>query len=272
MPVSSPPISPLAKAHRPPRIEGLGHRVPPIAAGLVLIMAISLPSLITFAWLTDDTAPAIGDLSGLILGSLSIAAFALAIAIPLSLWGAIALTELTSERLQRSLLPALALAARLPAVLYGWLGLTLLTEFYPSTWPSVTSKPIMSVGIILALMLLPSMTFGFAERFKGVSQSLRLGAYALGAGPLSTAFRVVIPSVKGAILGRISRAAARASGEGIIILLFVTVASSPPTLSSALLSSAPGMPGSLWSIAMALLLLSLPFALGEALARRWGQV
>lgn len=163
----------------------------------------------------------------LLSGTFTIAIIAMLVAVPIGLASAIYLSEYASDRSRRILKPILEVLAGVPTVVYGLFALTFVT---PLMQTFVTDLPIfnaLSPGIVVGIMIIPQITSLSQEAMNAVPQSVRDGAYALGATRLEVALKIVIPGSFSGIVSSLVLGLSRAIGETMIVS---TAAGSTPNL------------------------------------------
>lgn len=155
----------------------------------------------------------------LLTGTLVTSAIALAVALPFGLLAAIYLSEIASPRLRRTLKPALELLAGVPTVVYGYFALVTLTPLLQRVVPGLAGFNALSPGIVMGVMIMPLIASLSEDAIHAVPVALREAAYGLGAGKLSTIFRVVVPTARSGIAASALLAASRAIGETMIVAI-----------------------------------------------------
>src|ERR671917_2200093 len=154
----------------------------------------------------------------LISGTLLTTAIAIAVALPLGLLAAIYLSEYASTRLRRWLKPALEILAGVPTIVYGYFALTFVTPFLQGTiFPSLTIFNALSAGLVMGVMIIPTIASVSEDAIYAVPGSLREGAYALGATKRETATKVVVPAALSGIVAATILGISRAVGETMIV-------------------------------------------------------
>jgi phosphate transport system permease protein len=191
----------------------------------------------------------------LIYGTLASSAIALLIAIPIGL----SISILTSENLlpkwaRASIAFTIELIAAIPSVIFGlWGFFTLipnvlrpLQSFLHAQFgwiPLFATEPsgfgLLTAGILLAIMILPTMAAVSREVLLVVPTSLKTGSLALGATRWETIIRVVLPTAFSGIIGAVMLALGRALGETMAVTMVIGNAA---TLSSSLLEPAYSIP------------------------------
>lgn len=81
-------------------------------------------------------------------------------------------------------------------------------------------------GIAVGLIIVPLISSVADDAMRSVPRALREGAYALGAGKMRVALRVVVPAAFSGIIAAFVLGASRAVGETMVVLL-VAGAGSP---------------------------------------------
>jgi phosphate transport system permease protein len=77
----------------------------------------------------------------------------------------------------------------------------------------------LSAGVVMGVMILPMISSLSEDAFAAVPRSLREGAYAVGATPMETATRVVLPAALSGVVAAVILAASRAIGETMIVAI-----------------------------------------------------
>jgi phosphate transport system permease protein len=155
----------------------------------------------------------------LVNGTILVASIAMLIALPLGLLAAIYLSEYASERVRRILKPVLELLAGIPTVVYGYFALLFITPLLRSFFPQTQIFNAASAGIVIGFMILPMVASISEDALSAVPQSLRHGAYALGATKLEVSTRVVVPAALSGIVAAFILGVSRAIGETMIVAI-----------------------------------------------------
>lgn len=151
--------------------------------------------------------------SGTILTTL----IAIAVALPVGLLAAIFLSEYASPRLRRWLKPALEILAGVPTIVYGYFALTFVTPLLQNVIPSLTIFNALSAGLVMGVMIIPTIASVSEDAIYAVPRSLREGAYALGATKRETATKIVVPAALSGIVAATILGISRAVGETMIV-------------------------------------------------------
>ena len=104
--------------------------------------------------------------------------------------------------------------AAVPSIVYGILGLAFVVR-----GPLSLGRVVLAGSVILALLVLPTVIIASREALRAVPSSIRDGALALGATPLQTVTRQVLPAAAPGIATGVILALSRAMGEAAPLLL-----------------------------------------------------
>jgi phosphate transport system permease protein len=200
-----------------------------LAALLVDVLIDGVPSL---SWTLLSEGPSIDpEKAGArpaILASLYLGALLLAFTVPLGVGTAIYLEEYAKKDRWYNRLLELNIQnlAGVPSIVYGILGLAFLVRGIG------LGRVLLAGALILTLLVLPTVIVAAREAIRAVPDSIRQGAYALGATKWQVVSKQVLPaSIPGIATGTIL-ALSRAIGETAPLLLVGAVAfvSFNPTL------------------------------------------
>ena len=123
-----------------------------------------------------------------IVGSLSTCGLALLIATPFALGSAIFMTEISPKFGEKFYRPVIQIFAGIPSVVYGWVGLTVLVPFIRDMFHRQVGHSILAAGIVLAIMIFPTITSVSADAIRSVPKDYRMGAYGMGSTRWQTIF------------------------------------------------------------------------------------
>jgi phosphate transport system permease protein len=156
----------------------------------------------------------------LIWGTIYLSLIALAVAIPLGLLTAIYLSEYAPNRVRKVVKPVLEVLAGVPTIVFGYFALTFFTpEILRGLGIDVNVYNGLSAGIIMGLLVLPTIASVSEDAMSAVPAALREGAFGLGAGKLQVSLRVVFPAALSGIVAALVLGASRAVGETVIVLI-----------------------------------------------------
>lgn len=155
----------------------------------------------------------------LIVGTLLVTFGAMAIAIPLSIGGALFISEIASARMRSIIKPTIELLAGIPSVVYGFFGLIILTTWIQDFLGAPIGTTWLAGSIILGVMAIPTITTVAEDAIKAVPRDYKEGSLAMGATKWQTISKVVLPSALSGITAAIILGIGRAVGETMAILM-----------------------------------------------------
>lgn len=183
----------------------------------------------------------------LLCGTLLVSAGACLIAIPLGLGSAIFLAEYASPRLRRIVKPVIELLAGVPSVVFGYFAITSVTPFLQNWFPETEVFNGASASIVLAFMVLPTITSLCDDAIRAVPRSLREGGFALAATKYEVSTKILIPAALSGIMAACILGFARAIGETMAVAL---AAGSTPNMTLNPLVSVQTMTGYIVQVSM----------------------
>jgi phosphate transport system permease protein len=155
----------------------------------------------------------------LLVGTFMVTVCACVVALPFGLGAAVYLSEYAPPRVRRTLKPALEVLAGIPTVVFGFFALTFFTPLLDDLGIQVGIFNILSAGLVMGVMLIPTVASISEDAMTAVPQELRDGAYGLGASRLQVSTRIVIPAAVSGIVASYVLAVSRAVGETMIVLI-----------------------------------------------------
>ena len=145
---------------------------------------------------------------------------AIAVAIPLGLGASIYLSEYASDRVRKVLKPTLEVLAGIPTVVFGFFALEFLTQaILIKIFPEIEVFNALSAGLIMGVMIIPTVASLSEDAMAAVPSGLRDGAYALGSSKRQTAIKVVMPAALSGIVAAFVLGISRAIGETMIVTI-----------------------------------------------------
>jgi phosphate transport system permease protein len=279
------------------------------SAAAVLTLLWILESIITPAWpaiqktglsfLTSTVWDVNRDRYGalpFLIGTTVSSLIALCIALPLGVFIALFLSENFLPLGVRQFIRFIVeLLAAIPSVVYGLWGIAVVIPlvqqfggylsdylgFIPLFQGPASGNSMLTASLVLALMVLPTITAISRTALVAVPNTLREGSYAVGATRWETIFHILIPTAAPGIVAATILAFGRAMGETMAVAMLI---GNSPRLSMSLLSPAGTLAGllanqfgeaqglqisALMYAALVLVLLTLLVNLaGEAVLRR----
>ena len=218
-------------------------------------------------WGPADNAEGGGTVGALIfiVGSLCTCGLALLIATPFALGSAIFMIEIAPKFGEKFYRP----------IVDGWVGLTVLIPAIKKIFGLQVGHSILAAGIVLALMIFPTISNVAADSISSVPKDYRMAAYGLGSTRWQSIYKVVLPAAGSGILSGIILGLARAFGEALAVAMVIGQTTALPTgifsttksltteIAAQMGNATEGgeMKTALWTMALLLFLLSLVFIL-----------
>jgi phosphate transport system permease protein len=171
-----------------------------------------------------------------VYGTLVTSAIAIIIAMPVAIGLALFLTEMAPAALRRIVSPLVEVLAAIPSVVYGLWGLMVLVPilrdmveptlgrwfgFLPLFSGPALGLGFLPAGIVLSIMILPTIASVTVEVLRTMPASLREGALALGATRWEAIRAVVLPYARRGILGAVILGLGRALGETMAVTMLI---------------------------------------------------
>lgn len=154
----------------------------------------------------------------MIVGSLYVTALAVIFGVPVGLLTAVFLSRFCPQKLHKVLKPAVDLLAGIPSVVYGFFGLMVIVPFVRNVFGGNGSS-ILTAGILLGMMILPTIISVSESSLNAVPESYYEGARALGATHERAVFLTVLPAAKSGIMAGIILGVGRAIGETMAVIM-----------------------------------------------------
>ncbi len=159
----------------------------------------------------------------LFAGTLLISFIAMIVAVPIGLFSAIYLAEYAPIKVRKYVKPLLEVLAGVPTVVYGFFAVTTVGPALRVAGEAmglpVAGESALAAGLVMGIMIIPFVSSLSDDMITAVPQSLRDGAYALGATRSETIRQVVLRAALPGIVGGVLLAISRAIGETMIVVM-----------------------------------------------------
>ena len=205
------------QAFRAVLLACLGVAVVALGALLVSVVADGMPRLGDDLWRRfPSPRPALAGARSAFFGTLWVVSLTGLLTVPVGVAAAVYLEELApKDRWYNRLIEVnIQNLAAVPSIVYGILGLAFVVR-----GPLSLGRVVLAAAVILALLVLPTVIIASREALRAVPTSIRDGALALGATPLQTVGRQVLPAATPGIATGVILALSRAMGEAAPLLL-----------------------------------------------------
>ncbi len=168
-------------------------------------------------WQPTDSPASFGILA-MILGSTYVTLIAMILGIPIGIFTAVFLARMCPKKLYEPLKFSIELLAGIPSVIYGFWGIIVLVPIMRNLFGG-SGKNMITAGILLAIMILPTLITISEHSINSVSNSYYEGAIALGASHNRAVFKVLLPAAKSGIFASIILGIGRAIGETMAVIM-----------------------------------------------------
>ena len=254
---------------------------------LFTVSGVPILQVLDPTWQPDATSGATDfGLLPFILGTLGVMLVAAIISTPLSVGLALFMAEIAPDWARRITQPAMEVFVGIPSVVYGWLGLTVLVPFLKTQFHGLgftLGFSWFAGSLVLALMILPTITSIAYDAFRVVPSDIRTASLALGTTRWQTIRHVLLPAAGAGIATAVVLGMMRAAGEALAVQMVIgnrpivpTSLTQPMTTLTSQITldmgnTVAGEPWNqaLWTMGLILLIISFTFVfITRALARR----
>lgn len=168
------------------------------------------------------TADAQFGLLPMILGSILSTFGSVLIGVPLSVGTAILLAEVAPRPVRELVRPAVELLAGIPSVVYGLFGMVVLAPLIRNIDVSRnTGFGLLNASIILAVMIIPTVTNIAEDAIRAVPREFKEGSLALGGTHWQTIVKVILPAARSGIIAAVILGIGRALGETMAMIMVI---------------------------------------------------
>ena len=179
-------------------------------------------------WKPTASEPRFG-IAYIILSSLVGTALSVALGVPLGLFTAVFLTEVSGKKTAALVEPAVELLAAIPSVIYGLVGMMVLVPGIRKVFHIPDGAGLLAAIVVLAVMILPSIIKMSVTALEAVPKEHEDASLALGATPEETWFRVSVPAAKSGIAAAVVLGVGRAIGEAMAVMMVAGNVANMPT-------------------------------------------
>jgi phosphate transport system permease protein len=157
----------------------------------------------------------------LLVGTFMITGIAIFVAVPIGLGSAVYLSEYATPRARRLIKPILEVLVGVPTIVFGFFALQFVTPtiLQGLLHLDVTIFNALAAGLVMGIMIVPTIASISEDAMTAVPQGLREGAYGLGATQRQVATKVVFPSAISGVVASIVLGISRGVGETMIVLI-----------------------------------------------------
>lgn len=175
--------------------------------------------LFSINWFPTSQTQAKYGAGALIVGTLSVTALAMVIAVPFGLGAAVFVSEFCTGKVKETLKVVIELLAAIPSVVWGFIGLTVVSPLIIKVFHVPIGVNMFNGALLLALMSVPIMVSIGEDALKAVPDSYREAGIAMGATKWQLVWRVLLPAAKNGLLAAVLLGVGRAIGETMAVLM-----------------------------------------------------
>ena len=157
----------------------------------------------------------------MIYGTFAVTLIALTIAVPMGLFTGIYLSEIVKPSVRIYLKTALEILAGIPSIIYGLIGVSFLAPFISDNLELQTGRTLLTAGILLGVMVLPTLITLVDDALRNVPNRYREAARGLGLYRYEITLFTVIPLAKNSLTSAVLLALGRALGETMAVMLVI---------------------------------------------------
>jgi phosphate transport system permease protein len=158
----------------------------------------------------------------MIVGSVLATIGAIVLGVPVAMGAAIFLAEVAPPRVHDLVRPAVELLAGIPSVIYGLFGMVVLVPLVRRIpVPGNTGYGLLSASVVLAVMILPTITNIAEDALRAVPREYKEGSLALGSTHWQAIVGVTVPAARSGIIAAIILGVGRALGETMAMIMVI---------------------------------------------------
>lgn len=181
-------------------------------------------------WVTASDQQDWYGLLPLLTGSLFISIIALIFAIPFGVGAAIYVNQIANSTERNFIKPYIEFVSAIPSVVIGFFGVVVfgeaLRQFSQFEWmawvpffPLQERLNAFTAGCLLALMAIPTIFTLAEDAINNIPKHFKEASYAIGATPMQTTLRIIVPTALSGIISAIMLGFGRVIGETMVVLL-----------------------------------------------------
>ncbi len=208
-----------------------------LSNGLPAMKEIGISDFVFGQHWKPSNKPAEYGILPMILGSVYITAIAVLIGVPIGVLTAVYLVFNAPKKVYEIAKPCIQILSGIPSVVYGFFGMLVLVPFVSNVFGG-NGYSVLTAGILLAVMILPTIISITEVSLKAVPSYYYEGSVGLGSTHERAIFKVVLPAAKSGVYAGIVLGIGRAIGETMAVVM---VAGNQARMPKGLLSGARTM-------------------------------
>ncbi|MFZ5895475.1 MAG: phosphate ABC transporter permease subunit PstC [Myxococcota bacterium] len=186
-----------------------------VASAVPAIREIGISHFVTdSAWYPTQS---LYRMTPMLVGTVAVGTLAVLLATPAGILSAVFMRYYAKGPVASFYRAVVELLGGIPSVVYGFWGLMVIVPALARWFPP--GSCLLTGGLVLALMILPTMTLTADAALAAVPEEYLSGAAALGMSKSSTVVRVALPCARGGLLSGLLLESGRAIGETMAVLM-----------------------------------------------------
>jgi phosphate ABC transporter permease protein PstC len=157
----------------------------------------------------------------MLYGSAAVLVVSLSIALPLGVTTAIFVSEILPRQARLYAKSLLELLAGIPSIIYGLIGVVFFSSWIEQLFDLQSGRTILTGGLLLAVMVLPTIITLSDDALQHVPQKYREAASSLGLYKFEVIRRAVLPMAKSDLIGAALLGMGRVLGETMAVMLVI---------------------------------------------------
>lgn len=219
-----------------------------VALITIFLLAQGLPSIMEIGFFKflfgTKWNPTLGEFGILpmIVNSLYVTAFAVLIGVGIGVLSAVFLSRFCPRKIYKVIKQIINLLAGIPSVVFGFFGMQVIVPLFSEISESGIGYGVAASGIILGIMILPTVISVSLNSLNNVPAAYYEGAVSLGSTHEQAVFKVVVPSAKNGIMAGTILGIGRAVGETMAVVM---VSGNVPKFAESIFQSIRTMTGNI---------------------------
>jgi len=157
----------------------------------------------------------------MLYGSIVVTLLSLLIAVPAGVCTAVFISEILKQKYRIYVKSGLELLAGIPSIIYGLIGVVFFSTWIEKLFHAQTGRTLFTAGILLSIMILPTIITLCDDALQNVPQKYREAAKGLGLYKHEIIVGSVLPVASSDIIGAVLLALGRAFGETMAVMLVI---------------------------------------------------
>lgn len=158
----------------------------------------------------------------IVINTIYVVFIACLISVPISIFTSLFVVKIAPKWIAKVLEYTVGLLSSIPSIIYGLFGMGVVTVFVKNIsnvfgYQSAGGISTLATSIVLAMMIMPTITMVSITSIRSVNEDIVLGSLALGASKTQTNFKIVLKKAQSGIISGIILGVGRALGEATAV-------------------------------------------------------